>query len=111
MEVRPRCETTARYILPAVRYLVAKSLIDDYGFQQSKAAHALGMTQAAISLYVNSKRGQKWAKKLLETKAVRLSVKQTAKKIASSKGPERIDVDICRICDLVIPTQRGSTQV
>ena len=101
MEARPRCETTVRYVLPAVRYLVAKRLIEDHGFLQNTAAKTLNITQASISLYVNSKRGQKWANKLSTMKEVELSVKQTAKKIASSNRNKPIDIDICKICNLV----------
>ena len=61
------CETYARNYLPAFRSLIAKGLIENYEFTQVAAAELLGTTQAAVSYYVSSKRGEKnveWLKKI-----------------------------------------------
>jgi len=55
--MHPQCEFIARYVLPAFRSLVAKDLVEKYGFTQVEAAEKLGTTQAAISQYLHSKRG------------------------------------------------------
>jgi len=50
-------EIEARYVLPALRALVAKKLVLEKGFTQEKAARAVGVTQAAISNYIRGVRG------------------------------------------------------
>lgn len=37
--------------------MIAKKLIEEYGFTQQNAALKLGMTQSAISFYLGKKRG------------------------------------------------------
>ena len=44
------------YLLPALRREVAKSLIKKHKLNQKKVAEILGITEAAISQYLNSKR-------------------------------------------------------
>lgn len=58
------CESFGRYALPKFRLLVAKELIEKYGFTQTEAARKLGITQAAISQYLHSKRGYRGIPKL-----------------------------------------------
>ena len=58
------CEIISRHILPAFRSLIAKGLIEENGFTQVAAAEKLGTTQAAISYYLSSKRGEKYIKLL-----------------------------------------------
>ena len=45
------------YLIPAIRKELAKVFISDYGLSQRKAAECLGITEAAISQYLKSKRG------------------------------------------------------
>jgi len=53
----PPCETASRYLLPSIRAMIAKKLIEKYRFTQQKAASRLGMTQSAMSKYLSEKRG------------------------------------------------------
>jgi len=50
--VKPPCEIVARYVLPAIRALIARRLIEKHGYTQLKAAKTLGMTQSAMSRYM-----------------------------------------------------------
>lgn len=45
------------YLIPALRKELARIFVEDNGLSQKKAAEILGITDAAISQYVNSKRG------------------------------------------------------
>ena len=68
------------YLIPALRKEFAKIFIKDYKLSQKKSAEVLGITGAAISQYLNSKRGNelKFSKKEMETikKAVENIVKK-----------------------------------
>ncbi|MCX8188731.1 MAG: XRE family transcriptional regulator [Nitrososphaeria archaeon] len=101
MMAKSRCESVTRYIIPAVRGLIAKSLVEKYGFSQSDAARMLGITQAAVSYYISSKRGSKVSKKLEENSMVMEIIMSMTKKIAETKGSEKADIDLCEICKIL----------
>lgn len=45
------------YLIPSIRKELAEILINNHGLSQKKTAKILGMTEAAISQYIKSKRG------------------------------------------------------
>lgn len=55
------CEIVASDVLPALRALISKQLIEGYGLTQKEAARKLGLTQPAISQYKKDVRGKKVA--------------------------------------------------
>lgn len=65
-----RYEIAARYILPALRAMVANGLIVNYKMTQTEVAKRIGMTQAAISQYARGIRGVKKIKCESAAKAV-----------------------------------------
>jgi len=88
-----------RSVLPAFRSLVAKRLIEKYHFSQVTAAEKLGTTQAAISYYLYSKRGDKRVKQLEAAPSVRSIVDEVAEGIATEKF-SAIDamLQFCKMC-------------
>ncbi|MFQ6081056.1 MAG: transcriptional regulator [Candidatus Bathyarchaeia archaeon] len=97
--MRPPCELVVRYVLPAFRSLVAKELIEKYHFSQIATAEKLGITQAAISYYVYSKRGDKRIKQLRSIPSVRSAAREVARGIATEKL-SIIDamLKLCELC-------------
>jgi len=55
--MKPPCEIIVKEFLPNFRAMVAKRLMDDFGFTQKKAAEMMGITQPAISQYMKGVRG------------------------------------------------------
>jgi len=100
------CEYSVKYVLPAIRLMIAEKLIEEYGFTQSEAARVLGITQASISHYLHSKRGVKAVRKISRIKGVKKLIGKYADKLATSTTTLRQE-DICRICKLVIKQKRG----
>ena len=50
-------EIEAKSLIPAIRSILARKLINDYGLKEELVAKVLGVTQAAISNYVRGTRG------------------------------------------------------
>ncbi|MFX0067432.1 MAG: transcriptional regulator [Candidatus Hermodarchaeota archaeon] len=97
--MRPPCEVVVRSVLPAFRSLVAKRLIEKYGFSQVAAAEKLGTTQASISHYFYSKRGQKMVKELENSSSFRSIIFEIAEGIASEKlSPPEAMRQFCKLC-------------
>ncbi|MGN1044388.1 MAG: transcriptional regulator [Candidatus Methanomethylophilaceae archaeon] len=51
------CEVVVWYLLPTIRRELAKKLVADFGYTQSKVAKTFGLTDAAVSQYLKNKRG------------------------------------------------------
>ncbi|MEM2965146.1 MAG: helix-turn-helix domain-containing protein [Candidatus Bathyarchaeia archaeon] len=102
-EMYPVCQAVARYILPLFRSFVAKELVEKYNFTQIEAAEKLGTTQAAISQYLHSKRGQINIKKLKGVLPfIQNAACETAKEIATErKGVEEVMANFCNLCTLL----------
>ena len=95
-----KCETVTRLVLPLYRSLVAKELLSKYNFTQVKAAEKLGTSQAAISQYLNSKRGRKEASTSEEfITIVKTAAENVAKLLATTKmNTEEFRDSFCNLC-------------
>lgn len=93
-DMRPPCEFIVQRILPALRSELARILIEEHGFSQQQASLTLGITKAAVSQYLKSKRGA--------DVAFSLSIQERLREVASEialqhKKPSAIDT-LCPLC-------------
>jgi hypothetical protein len=84
-------------VLPALRSLIARELIEKHGFSQVVAAKKLGITQATISHYLYSKRGEKYLKQIEQMNDIKTMVNDIADEIANG-DLSSLDI-ISRFCD------------
>lgn len=91
------CEVVVWYILPTIRKELAKKLVNNHGFSQSKVARVFGLTDAAISQYLKNKRGEN----IVVTAdanygVVECQLNESARRIAE----EGVDfaAEVCSIC-------------
>jgi predicted transcriptional regulator len=92
------CETVAQVVLPTIRALVAKELMEKYNFTQQGVASKLGLTQSAVSQYMRNLRGSKI--KILESdKKISRQIEKFAGRIASGELDSSDNlVHFCNIC-------------
>ena len=90
------CELIVWYMLPAIRSAIAESMIKDYKLKQTEVAQKLGVTDAAVSQYLSSKRG----KIVLKDPKVKKFIKESTKRILKGEQND-IFVETCKICDLL----------
>ena len=96
--MKPYCETVAQVVLPTIRALIAKELIEKYNFTQQDAASKLGLTQSAISQYLRNLRGSK-IKILERDKSITKDIEEFAGRIASGElDSSNSLVPFCNIC-------------
>jgi predicted transcriptional regulator len=50
-------ELASKSVIPAIRALIVKRLVEEHGMTQQEAAKHLGVTQPAVSKYLHQKRG------------------------------------------------------
>jgi predicted transcriptional regulator len=102
-QMKLTCETIARNILPLFRSLVAKELVEKHDFTQLAAAEKIGTTQAAISQYINSKRGNKVVERFEGIlPIIQIAATETAKDIAASDTDhDEVMINFCKICSSI----------
>jgi len=94
--VKPPCEVICKYVLPSARALIARNLIDKYGYTQMKAAEKLGVTQSAMSRYITLNRGSS----IEVIKEVHELAEDVARDIATSETSlEEMIEKTCYICN------------
>ncbi|MBI2544975.1 MAG: helix-turn-helix domain-containing protein [Candidatus Aenigmarchaeota archaeon] len=90
------CESVFNYLIPSsVRSLITKELIETYGYTQEETAKKLGVTQPAISQYLNGLRGTK-VEKIRSNKKMMEWIKKTTAEISS--GKLKLDGKLCEKC-------------
>ncbi|MEK6898184.1 MAG: transcriptional regulator [Nanoarchaeota archaeon] len=72
------------YLIPALRKEIAKIFIEDYNLNQKRVAEILGITEAAISQYLNSKRGNELKFNKDELKQIKKSAREIIESPANS---------------------------
>jgi len=79
-------ELASKSVIPAIRALVVKRLVEEHGMTQQEAAKLLGVTQPAVSKYLHEKRGA--AIKLGGIQAIDDATVEIAELISSRKAPQ-----------------------
>jgi len=77
-------EIASKSVIPAIRAMVVRRLVDEHGMTQQQAAHLLGITQPAVSKYLHNKRGI--AIRLQGNRKVEHEAKRIAALVASGKA-------------------------
>lgn len=99
--MKPFCEIIVAKILPAMRAIITKELVQTYNFNQTEVAKKLGITQPAISQYRRELRGYR-VKLLLSNKEIMDSIKKLTADIALGNIKSRqIPEKFCEICEKI----------
>ena len=96
------CEVIVWYVVPSIRRELAIELIKSNKISQKKTARLLDITTAAISQYVNDKRGNRIYEYIMDAKTKKLVKTQIAtasKEIM--RNPNCTVGEICKICNLL----------
>ncbi|MEM4739091.1 MAG: transcriptional regulator [Acidilobaceae archaeon] len=101
------CEHAARAVFPSIRASLAKILIEEYNLNRYSVAKILGTTPAAITQYLEGKRGDKYIKKIHSNNKLLEILRKTAKDITSSyEATGKVDYILyqkafCNICSKI----------
>lgn len=94
------CEIVVWYVLPTIRREIAKELVDVHNMKQADVGRIFGVTDAAISQYLNKKRG---GSTMIEDSDEYLGfldeIRKSARLIAEKKSD--MSVEMCRLCNYI----------
>jgi predicted transcriptional regulator len=94
------CEVAIKYIIPTVRAMITKELIQTHKLKQNDVAKILGITQAAVSQYVRNMRGKYL--EILNTKEVQITTAKIAIELNKNKIPRStLTIKFCQICKTI----------
>ncbi|MCG8344362.1 MAG: helix-turn-helix domain-containing protein [Chlorobiales bacterium] len=96
------CERAVWYNLPQIRADIASGLVKT-GMTQSQAAKKLGVTPAAVSQYLNKKRGQQTVKSKSYLEEIRVAVE----KISNGASAEELKDIVCNCCQIITEETTG----
>lgn len=103
------CEMAVKSIVPSIRAMVAKELYEAYHMKQDDIARILGITQPAVSQYLNNIRGN--ALNLKDIKEVEIAVKDLVFTLTEKpKSTRAICQKYCGVCKM-IRTRRIMCQI
>jgi len=95
------CEVGVKTVLPAVKAIMARNIVEKHGLKEKETAALLGLSQSAVSRYMTRDRGNK----LLEIeKAVEVQVLIDQMVTYLVKEPEKkreIMILFCRTCKAI----------
>jgi predicted transcriptional regulator len=96
--MKPVCELIAGQMLPVIRALVAKKLLQ-MGFSQHECAKLLGTTQPAISYYKRGSRGAQTA--FIKDKKILEMVDGLSRSIANGMPIDQQSLFFCEMCSYI----------
>ncbi len=87
------------YLLPAVRVMVTKKLISQYGMRPAEAARRMEVTPAAITHYMKGSRGRSTIEALATSRKIQKAVSEIAEEL-SKKNVDMAFVlsKLCQAC-------------
>ena len=91
------CEIVVWYVLPAMRSEIARALRDTHHMKQSDIGKLFGVTDAAVSQYLNKKRG---VSKVIEESPLYEQFLAQAELSAARLATGKVGMvdELCRIC-------------
>jgi len=98
MTMRPPCEVVVKDVLPAIRAMLVKELIERHQLSQVEVARKLGITQPAVSQYLSELRGSGYAR-LFKRREITRPMRELSNAIARGEvRHSRVIQMYCNIC-------------
>jgi len=97
--MKPPCMLIVVNVLPIIRALIAKQLIEKYNFKLVDAARKMNVTPSAITQYLKGSRGGKILKEIKECDALNEAVTVIAEELSKEdSNMEKVLEKICESC-------------
>jgi len=97
--MKPPCMIIVANVLPVIRALVAKKLMEKYNFKLVDAAKKMNVTPSAITQYMKGYRGGKILKEIEESKILEDTVTDISEELAKEEADmEKVLGKVCETC-------------
>ncbi len=97
--MKPPCVVVVKYLLPAIRALVTKELVEKHNMRKIRASNKMELTPAAITQYFKGERGKTLAEEIAQSKEAMRMISKLAETLArEDTTPENVIEKLCEIC-------------
>ncbi|MEM2922888.1 MAG: helix-turn-helix domain-containing protein [Candidatus Nitrosocaldus sp.] len=80
-------EIESRSLIPAIRAIISRKLVNEYNMKEEDVARLLGITQAAVSNYIRGTRGDaELAKRLMSEPTVVRRIDEISNELATNRA-------------------------
>ncbi len=94
---RPPCEWRVRELIPVIRAAMARVLVNEYNYSIYQAAKVLGVTPAAVSNYLASRRSRSSVvERILRDGSIRSLIVEYVGKVV--RGEVDVGDALCTLC-------------
>jgi hypothetical protein len=94
------CEIAVKSLVPSLKALIVKELVEKYGLKQDEVAEVLGISQSAVSKYTRKVRG--YVINATQVKEVDFLVQKITLRVINGEYSKREFLRLfCRMCTLV----------
>ncbi|MCS7123941.1 MAG: hypothetical protein NZ932_00780 [Candidatus Bathyarchaeota archaeon] len=97
--MKPPCVVVVKYLLPAIRVLITKELIEKHNMRKIDASEKMELTPAAITQYYKGERGATLTREIEKSPEVMKMISQLAEALVREEStPESVIERLCEIC-------------
>ncbi|HKM59432.1 MAG TPA: antitoxin Xre-like helix-turn-helix domain-containing protein [Candidatus Bathyarchaeia archaeon] len=95
------CEVGVKTVLPSVKAIMAREIVTNRGLNEQQTAELLGLSQSAVSRYINKERGNKLLNLENSTEILALINQMVATLIKEPNNKTQILELFCQTCQAV----------
>ncbi len=100
--MKPPCMVVVRYVLPALRSVIMKDLMERHKMRKIEVSRKMGLTPAAITQYLQGKRGAAFAEEILQSEEIMSIAADIAEMMTRSEtSTEELVEKLCTACSLI----------
>jgi predicted transcriptional regulator len=100
--MKPYCVTVVKYILPAMRALITKELMEKYGLRKIDVADRMSLSPAAVTQYSKGVRGSHYVKEISSSKEIMKKISEISEAVADDEATvEALMENMCEVCRLI----------
>ncbi|MBO3800136.1 MAG: hypothetical protein FGF52_03690 [Candidatus Brockarchaeota archaeon] len=93
------CESMVKYVVPALRMLISRHLIENYNLNQVEVAKLLHVTQPSVSNYMGRRKGSAKIRRFLNNAIVNEYATDLARRIfEQGLSIKDLSGDLCDLC-------------
>jgi predicted transcriptional regulator len=100
--MKPPCMVMVQYILPTIRVLIVKDLIQKHSMRKIDASKKMELTPAAITHYMKGERGKVFADEIIKSEKTMKIISDLAEALARDDIPAENTIDkLCEACSTI----------
>jgi len=100
--MKPPCMIVVQYILPTIRMLIMKDLIQKHNIRKIDASKKMELTPAAITQYIKGERGKAFADEITKSEKTMKIISELADALAKDDVPAENTIDkLCEACTTI----------